>query len=94
MPSTGRRALGVIDRRFGMSNGSSTHDSRVRTGQTVRIVVWLVVLAALVVFAALNTEKVNVDFGFDTRDVALWLVIAISAAAGIVIGFIGRPRRR
>jgi len=43
---------------------------------------------------ALNTEKVKVDFGFDTRDVALWLVIAISAIAGIVIGFFGRPRRR
>ena len=76
-----------------MSNGSSARDSRVRTGQTVRVVIWLVVLAALVVFAALNTEKVNVDFGFDTRDVALWLVIAVSAAAGVVIGFFGRPRR-
>ena len=54
-----------------MSNGSSTHESRARTGQTVRIVAWLVVLAALVVFAALNTEKDNVDFGFDTRNVAL-----------------------
>ena len=77
-----------------MSVGSSAEDSRVRTGQTVRIVIWLVVVAALVVFAALNTEKVKVDFGFDTRDVALWLVIAISAIAGIVIGFFGRPRRR
>jgi len=60
----------------------------------VRIVIWLGVVAALVVFAALNTEKVKVDFGFDTRDVALWLVIAISAIAGIVIGFFGRPSRR
>lgn len=76
-----------------MSNGS-VHDTRVRTGQTVRIVVWLVVVAALVIFAALNTDKVSVDFGFNTRDVALWLVIAISAVAGIVIGFFGRPRRR
>jgi uncharacterized integral membrane protein len=77
-----------------MSNGSSAHDSRVRTGQTVRVVIWLVVVAALVVFAALNTEKVNVDFGLDTRNVALWLVIAVSAIAGVVIGFFGRPRRR
>ena len=77
-----------------MSNDSSPHDRRVRTGQTVRVVIWLVVLAALVVFAALNTEKVTVDFGFDTRDVALWLVIAVSAAAGVVIGFFARPSRR
>ena len=77
-----------------MSNGLSTHDRRVRTGQTVRIVIWLVVLVALVVFAALNTEKVNVDWGFDTSDVALWVVIAVSAAAGVVIGIFARPRRR
>lgn len=77
-----------------MSNDSPAHDSRVRTGQTVRVVIWLVVLAALVVFAALNTEKVSVDWLFATENVALWIVIAVSAAAGAIIGFLARTRRR
>ena len=39
-------------------------------------------------------EKVKVDWAFDTTEVALWLVIAVSAAAGFVIGYLARPRRR
>ena len=77
------------------SSDSLSHaERRIRAGQTVRVVIWLVVLAVLVVFAALNTEKVNVDWAFDTTDTPLWLVIAVSAAAGIVIGYVARPRRR
>jgi uncharacterized integral membrane protein len=76
------------------SEPRSHAESRIRAGQTVRVVIWLVVLAALVVFGALNTDKVNVDWGFDTTDVALWLVIGVSAVAGVVIGYLARPRRR
>ena len=76
------------------SSESLSHtERRIRTGQTVRVVVSLVVLAALVVFAALNTAKVEVDWAFDTTNVQLWLVIAVSAAAGLVIGYVARPRR-
>jgi uncharacterized integral membrane protein len=69
-------------------------ETRIRAGQTVRVVIWLVVLAALVVFGALNTDKVSIDWAFDTTRVALWLVIAVSAAAGFVIGYLARPRHR
>jgi uncharacterized integral membrane protein len=72
----------------------SRAETRVRAGRTVRVVIWLVVLAALVVFGTLNTDKVNVDWAFDTTDAALWLVIAVSAIAGVVIGYLARPRRR
>jgi uncharacterized integral membrane protein len=74
------------------SDAESHHDRRIRTGQTIRVIVWLVVLAVLVVFAALNTDKVNVDWFFDSTDSPLWLVIALSAAAGAVIGYFARPR--
>ena len=78
-----------------MSSEPRSHkESRIRTGQTVRVVVWLVVLALLVAFAALNTDKVNVDWAFDTTDVPLWLVIGVSAVAGFVIGNLARPRHR
>lgn len=76
------------------SESRSLGERRIRAGQTVRVVIWLVVLAVLVVFAALNTDKVNVDWAFDTTDVPLWVVIAVSAVAGVVIGYLARPRRR
>ena len=76
------------------SDSRSFGERRVRAGQTVRVVVWLVVLAAMVVFAALNTDKVAVDWAFDTTDVPLWTVIAVSAAAGLVLGYLARPRHR
>jgi hypothetical protein len=65
----------------------SRGESRIRAGQTVRVVIWLVVLAALVDFAALHTDEVSVDWAFDTTDVALWIVIEVSAATGVVIGY-------
>ena len=76
------------------SESPSPGERRIRASQTVRVVIWLVVLALLVVFAALNTDKVNVDWAFDTTDVPLWVVIGVSAVAGVVIGYVARPRRR
>lgn len=69
-------------------------ESRIRAAQTLRVIIWLVVVAALVVFAALNTDEVHVDWAFDTADVPLWLVVAVSAVAGVIIGYVARPRRR
>jgi uncharacterized integral membrane protein len=78
-----------------MSGEPRSHkETRIRTAKTVRVVIWLIVLAVLVVFGALNTDKVSVDWAFDTTDIPLWLVIAISAVAGAVIGYFARPRRR
>jgi uncharacterized integral membrane protein len=78
-----------------MSSEPRSHkETRIRAAQTVRVVVWFIVLAVLVVFAALNTDKVSVDWAFDTTDTPLWVVIAISAIAGALIGYFARPRRR
>jgi uncharacterized integral membrane protein len=76
------------------SEPRSLRERRIRAGQTVRVIIWLVVLAVLVVFAALNTDKVSVEWAFDTTSVPLWLVIAVSAVAGVVIGHLARPRHR
>jgi uncharacterized integral membrane protein len=76
------------------SEPSSRKETRIRAAQTVRVVIWLIVLAVIVVFAALNTDKVSVDWAFDTTDVPLWVVIAVSAIAGALIGYFVRPRRR
>ena len=47
------------------STESLSHaETRIRAGQSVRVVIWLVVLGALVVFGALNTDKVKIDWTF------------------------------
>lgn len=77
-----------------MSNDEMTGaERRVRAGQTIRVIIWLVVLAAVLVFALVNTEKVDVDWVFDEARPPLWVVIGASAVAGAVIGYVARPRR-
>jgi uncharacterized integral membrane protein len=76
-----------------MNDHETTHERRIRAGQTVRVIVWLVVLAAVVVFALVNTDEVRVDWVFDDADGPLWVVIGASAVAGAIIGFFARPRR-
>ena len=41
-----------------------------------------------------STESLSHAETRDTTEVALWLVIAVSAAAGFVIGYVARPRHR
>lgn len=77
-----------------MSTTDMTHaEKRVRTSQTVRVLLWLVVVAAIVVFALKNTERVTVDWIARNAQVPLWAVIAVSAVAGVLIGSLRRPHR-
>jgi uncharacterized integral membrane protein len=73
---------------------ASPHERRIRASQTIRVIVWLVVLVALIVFAARNTDEVDVNWLFDTTAAPLWVVIAVSAVGGAVIGYFARPRHR
>jgi uncharacterized integral membrane protein len=60
----------------------------------LHIVVRLLVLAAIVVFALVNTDKVNVDWVARKSTAPLWLIIAVSAVAGAILGSVARVRRR
>jgi uncharacterized integral membrane protein len=71
-----------------------TAERRIRGRQTIKLIVWFVVIAALVVFAAVNTQEVTVDWMFDETETALWIVIAASAVAGAIIGFVAARRRQ
>ncbi len=75
------------------SNDTTYAERKVRAGQTIRVIIWLVVAAAVVVFALVNTEKVSVDWVVDEAEAPLWAVIALSAVAGAIIGFLASPRR-
>jgi uncharacterized integral membrane protein len=61
-------------------------------GRTVNVkLIALGLLAAvLILFAALNTHDVGVDWVFDTVSAPMILVIAVSAAFGFAIGFLVR----
>jgi len=76
-----------------MSNETTSAERRVRAGQTIRVIVWLVVVAVVVVFALVNTKKVDVDWVVSDSRAPLWVVIGASAVAGAIIGFVARPRR-
>ncbi len=74
-----------------MADDSNERSIRVR--QTVKILLWVVIAAVLVVFAVVNTQDVTVDWLFDEVDTSLWIVIVGSAAVGWVLGYLSRWRR-
>ena len=77
-----------------MAGDDQTPEERsIRARQTIRIVVWVAAVAAVIVFAAVNTQEVAVDWLFDETDLQLWVVIAGSALVGAVIGYVTRWRR-
>ena len=77
-----------------MAGDDQTPEERsIRARQTIRILVWVAAVATLIVFAAVNTQEVAVDWLFDETDLQLWVVIAGSALVGAVIGYVTRWRR-
>ena len=77
-----------------MSDVTTDGERSLRVVHLFHIVVWLIVLAAVVVFALVNTDKVNVDWVAKDSEAPLWMVIGISAVAGAIIGSLARVRRR
>lgn len=76
-----------------MADDETRHERSIRARQTIRIVVWVLVLAAVVVIAAVNTQDVDLDWVFGDTTMPLWVVIALSALAGAVVGYVARWRR-
>lgn len=65
----------------------------IRRRQTVRLVVFGVIAAALVAWALANVDDVEVDWLFATTTAPLVVVIALSAVLGVILGAILMPRR-
>lgn len=76
-----------------MADDQTTHERSIRTRQTIRIIVWLVFAGVLVLFAAINTEEVEIDWLVGDANMPLWVVIAGTAFVGSVIGYLARWRR-
>lgn len=63
------------------------------TGAIVRLVIAGIVLIAIVVLCARNTDKTNVDYLFGDANLPLFIVVALSALAGAVLGAMESWRR-
>jgi uncharacterized integral membrane protein len=59
-----------------------------------KLVAILVLAVVLIVFGLVNTNQVNVDFIVASVDVAMIVVIVVSAVVGFVIGWLVARRRR
>ena len=57
----------------------TTHERSIRWRQTIRILVWVAIVAVIVIVAAVNTQDVDVDWLIDESTLPLWVVIAGSA---------------
>jgi uncharacterized integral membrane protein len=76
-----------------MAADETGHERSIRARQTIRIVVWVLVVVAVAVVAAVNTQDVDVDWVVGESTLPLWGVIGLAALAGAVIGYIARWRR-
>jgi uncharacterized integral membrane protein len=59
-------------------------------GSQVKLVGILLALVILVVFIALNFDKVDVDLLVTSQDVQLGFALLVSALLGFVVGFLAR----
>jgi uncharacterized integral membrane protein len=66
----------------------ATHDDGRRVN--VKLILFGILGALLVIFALLNTHEVGVDWLFDTVSAPMILVIAASAVLGFAMGFLVR----
>jgi uncharacterized integral membrane protein len=66
----------------------AAHDSG--RNVNVKLIVFGLLGAILVLFALLNTHEVGVDWLFNTWSAPLILVIAVSAVIGFAMGFLVR----
>jgi uncharacterized integral membrane protein len=61
-------------------------------GRIFRFVLAVALVVALMVVALDNTDDVRVGYAFGDANAPVWMVLVISAAAGIVIGWLVRHR--
>ena len=76
-----------------MAHDDDTRENSIRARQTLRIVVWVALVAVVVALAVANTQQVTVDWILGDLDTSLWVVIVASAVVGAALGYLARWRR-
>ena len=67
------------------SPGIIEHTEKMSTGALVRLVIAGLVLIAIVLFCARNTDSTKIDYLFGDADAPLFAVVALSAIAGALL---------
>ena len=84
----------LVDARLDASSDASSRARRSGMfSHTVRVMLATLVLAAIVLFAAANTDDVRPDFLFDAATVPMWTIVAGSSFAGFLLGQLLHRRR-
>lgn len=68
-------------------------EHKIRRSQTLRVTLVVVLLALIVAFAVANSHTVGIDWVFTETQAPMVLVIALSGAAGFLIGALVAARR-
>lgn len=68
-------------------------EKKIRTKQTVRILLFVAIAGVLALWAFANTDEVAVDWLVDTTSGPLVVVIAISALLGFLLGAVATWRQ-
>lgn len=77
-----------------MDDIPASQERAIRARQTVRVVIIVLVLLALVTFALLNTDETTVDWLIGEGEAPLIVVIVVSAGLGWILGAVTAWRRR
>lgn len=67
-------------------------DDSERRGVEPRLIGGLVLVVLLVVFVVQNTDSVTMNFLFFSWDSRLWVMLAITAVIGMLIGYLAGRR--
>jgi uncharacterized integral membrane protein len=76
------------------TRGDRSRDDGIASRIRPKHVVFGLAVLLLVVFALVNTDEVNVDFVVTDTDVALIVVIVVSAVLGALVGWLAPRMRR
>jgi uncharacterized integral membrane protein len=68
-------------------------ETKIRRNQTVRVLIVLIVAAALAALALDNMHDVNIDWVFGSTEAPMIFVIVGSVVGGMIIGALMRRRK-
>ena len=68
-------------------------EAKIRRNQTVRVLIVLIVAAALATLALDNMHDVNIDWVFGSTEAPMIFVIVGSVVGGMIIGALMRRRK-
>lgn len=73
---------------------SERQERKVRFSQTLRILLVVLLVVVVALFAAANSQRVEVDWLVDSTTSPMYVLVGASAGVGLVVGLLLGARRR